>query len=195
MSQIILSVPINMFWMQSMFVTECYEQEVRQKHAEAGRRYTNRPRNTGETICASDVEETAKYLQPTCFPGFRTFCCNTSVCCKNTSVGMRELRLVLAVAQLFSLDILGIHAQWCSSRTIAVCTQMYTPGSVDGSEEFLPCGSRVARLWPQSCGISLVFARFRMVEVASAHAWLLAPRLYVGVAGLCAIRFIDASAQ
>ena len=108
---------------------------------------------------------------------------------------MRELRLVLAVAQLFSLDILDIRAQWCSSWTIAVCTEEHTPGSADGSEEFLPCGSRVARLWPQSCGISLVFARFHLVEVASAHAWLLALRLYVGLAGLCAIRFIDASAQ
>ena len=108
---------------------------------------------------------------------------------------MRELRLVLAVAQLFSLDILGIHAQWCSSWTIAVSTCKRTPGSIDGSEEFLPCGSRVARLWPQSCGISLVFARFRLVDVTSAHAWLLALRLYVGLAGLCAIRFIDASAQ
>ena len=108
---------------------------------------------------------------------------------------MRELRLVLAAAQLFSLDILGIHAQWCSSWTIAVCTQMYTPGSVDGSEEFLPCGSRVARLWPQSCRISLVFARFRSVDVTVAYAWLLALRLFVGLAGLCAIRFIDASAQ
>ena len=111
------------------------------------------------------------------------------------NVGMRELRLVLAFAQLFSLEILGIRAKWCSSRTIAVCTQMHTPGIADGSEEFLPCGSRDARLWAQSCGISIVFARFRLAEVTDGHAWLLALRLFVGLAGLCAIWFVDAFSQ
>ena len=111
------------------------------------------------------------------------------------NVGMRELRLVLAFAQLFSIDILGIHAQRRSSWTIAVCTQMYPHGIADGSEEFLPCGSRVARLWAQSCRISLVFARFRLVDVTVAHTWMLALRLFVGLAGLCAIRFVDACTQ
>ena len=111
------------------------------------------------------------------------------------NVGIRELRLVLAVAQLFLLEILGIHAQRRSSWTIAVCTQMYTHGIADGSEEFLPCGSRVARLWAQSCRISLVFARFRLVDVTDGHAGMLALRLFVGVAGLCAIRCVDAYTQ
>ena len=40
---------------------------------------------------------------------------------------------------------------------IAVCTQKHISEGGDGFEEFLPCGSCVARFRAQSCGISLGF--------------------------------------
>ena len=106
--------------------------------------------------------------------------------------GARRSGFASRVASVVHTFCQGLHSEMSSKLLVSSGTTKTCCGPSlgalrstllvgDGFEELLPCASCVARLWPQQCGIHLIFARFRLFGVTDGHERMLALCCFFGV--------------